>query len=97
MSEVDVGADLLQTLESGLQAAHTLLEDVAGSAPTDVDAGLVSGLIAGMLATVLDNAGAASEALVGIATEVRGAGQDFWSVDADQVGTYTSGMAHLVD
>ena len=97
MSDVNVGGILLETLRSGLQAGNTSLEDAAGSVPTDVDAGLMSALIAGMLATVLENAGATSEALAIIGTEVRGAGQDFWSVDADQVTTYRSGRAPLVD
>ena len=71
MSEMYVDGPVLGTIADDLDKGAAGLEELAGSVPSGVDAGPMTGVISSMLAQVTNSAGNVSSALTGAAGLVR--------------------------
>jgi hypothetical protein len=91
MSELAVPASVLAEVRSALSSGRSGLESVASSAPASVDAGEMTAMLLGMLATVVDNAAGVSEGLVAVHDQVAVAETAFWETDAAEAARYLPG------
>lgn len=83
MSGIDVDKEVLGTIAGDLDRGAAGLEDVAGSVPSGVQAGPMTGVIASMLSQVTNSAGNTSSALTGAAEMVRLSRRYYDRADAD--------------
>ena len=90
--ELQVPSGLLEGLAGRLTKAAGSVEDTAGSAPSGVDAGDLTAMIAGMISAVADNAASVSEALTAMGAQVGTAQADFWSADDAVASSYRGGL-----
>lgn len=73
---------VLTTIAAGLDSGANGLEDLAGSVPSGIDAGPMTGAIASMIAQVTDSAGTVSSSMSSSATLVRQARTYYDRADA---------------
>lgn len=83
MSEMYVDPAVLGSIADGLDNGATGLDDLAGSVPSGVDAGMMTGVVASMLAQVTDSAGTVSTSMSAAATLVRQCRTYYQRADAD--------------
>lgn len=83
MSEMYVDRAVLATIADGLDRGASGLEDLAGSVPSGVDAGPMTGFVVSMLAQVTDSAGNVSTSLTNSAALVRQCRTYYDRADAD--------------
>lgn len=79
--EVDLAA--LDSIAGQLDAGAEGLDGLAGSVPSGIDAGPMTGFVTGMLAQAASNAGTISDALSASAAAVRSARTYYQRTDAD--------------
>lgn len=82
MSGIDVDRLVLATIATDLDAGAAGLEDLAGSTPSNIDAGPMTGVVASMLSQVVDSAGNASTSMTGAAELVRLSSRYYLRADA---------------
>ena len=70
-----------ESIASGLDQAHARIDDTAGTAPTDVDAGEVSALVSAMLSRVTESAAGVSEGLSAASGKVTSAAASLLNAD----------------
>jgi len=71
MGDIDVDLKVLDTIAKGLDAGAKGLEDLSGSVPAGIDAGLMTGFVASMLSQIVTSAGNVSTSSTGAADLVR--------------------------
>lgn len=95
--ELRVPHATLAGIRDRLHDGRAALEETGGSAPRSVDAGELTGVVAGLLATVVDHAAALSEVLGGVQAAVAEAGDHFRETDAGVAADYGWAEASGVD
>lgn len=88
MGDLQIPPGVLTAVQGHLQDGRSALEDTASSAPRNVDAGDLTPMIQGMLATAIGNAASISSGLSAVRAQVAEAGTHFWEVDAEQAAGY---------
>jgi hypothetical protein len=83
MSEMYVDEAALGAIADELDQGASALEGLAGSVPSGIDAGPMTGVVASMLAKVTDSAGTVSTSMSSAATLVRQCRQYYQRADAD--------------
>lgn len=86
--ELDVPAGVLDEIRSSLGTGASGLESCGSSAPGSIDAGDATAVLSGMLSRLVDNAGALSESLTAISSQVGSVGAEFWRVDSGEAARY---------
>lgn len=91
MSEMYVDLAVLGRIADALDRGADDLEDLAGSVPRGVDAGMMTGVISGMLAHVTDSAGNVSASMSGSGALVRQCRTYYQGADASA----TAGLSEI--
>ncbi|MCW2817924.1 MAG: hypothetical protein JWR42_711 [Marmoricola sp.] len=89
MSDIDVDLPSLDTIATALDTGARGIDDLAGTTPGGIDAGPMTGVIAGMLSQVVNSAGNVSSSLTGAASLVRLSRQYYERADAEATASLT--------
>lgn len=77
-----------EAIDTDLVSARTGLDECARSAPSSVDAGEATPLVAAMLARVSESAAGLSEGLAGVSGNVRSATRSLFNADVASQQTF---------
>ena len=89
--ELRVSPAVLGEIQASLSRGRSALEDAGTSAPSGIDGGGLTALLAGMIVKVTDRAASMSEGLAAIDAQVGEAGTAFWETDAEVASGYAGG------
>jgi hypothetical protein len=79
----EVSISTLSAIASGLESGSTEIEGLGGSAPSGVDAGVMTAFVSSLLSTLSSSAAGVSEGIRAAASEVRAGAQAYGETDAN--------------